>query len=75
MGGTEADDTDDLGEMDGIDDRPLPEFLPPPDQLLRREDTVKGRLVLSRSSVEFSIQSCKDQCIVCLLYTSPSPRD
>ncbi len=53
MRGTEADYTDDLGEMDGIGDRPLRDFLPPPDQLLRREDTVKVTLALSRSSVDF----------------------
>lgn len=53
MRDSEADYTDDLGEMDGIGDRPLPDFLPPPDQLLRREDTVKVTLALSRSSVEF----------------------
>lgn len=40
MRDTEADYTDDLGELDGIGDRPLPDFLPPPVQLNEREDTV-----------------------------------
>ena len=50
---TEADYRDDLGEMDGIGERPLPDFLPPPDRLVRREDTVKVTLSLSRASVDF----------------------
>lgn len=53
MHGTEAEYTDALGEMDTIGDRPLRDFLPPPDQLLRREDMVKVTLALSRTSVEF----------------------
>lgn len=53
MSDTEADYRDDLGEMDGIGERPLPDFLPPPDQLIRREDTVKVTLSLSRASVDF----------------------
>ena len=61
MRGTEADYTDDLGEMDGIGDRPLRDFLPPPDQLLRREETVKVTLALSRSSVEFFKQHAQRQ--------------
>ena len=32
---TKADYRDDLGEMAGIGDRALPDFLPPPDQLVR----------------------------------------
>ena len=35
MSGTEAEYRDDLGEMAGIGERPLPDFLPPPDQLVR----------------------------------------
>ena len=35
MSGTEAEYRDDLGEMDGIAERPLPDFLPPPDRLVR----------------------------------------
>ena len=35
MSGTHAEYRDDLGEMDGIGERPLPDFLPPPDQLVR----------------------------------------
>ena len=31
----------------------VPNFLPPPDQLVRRDDTVKVTLALSRSSVNF----------------------
>ena len=53
MSKTEADYRDDLGEMDGIGERPLPDFLPPPDRLVRREDTVKVTLSLSRASVDF----------------------
>ncbi len=53
MTDTEADYRDDLGEMDGIAERPLPDFLPPPDRLVRREDTVKVTLALSRASVDF----------------------
>jgi hypothetical protein len=53
MSGIEADYREDLGEMDGIGARPVPDFLPPPDQLIRREDTVKVTLALSRSSVDF----------------------
>ena len=41
MSDTEADYRDDLGEMSGIDERPLRDFLPSPDQLVWREDTVK----------------------------------
>ena len=39
MGGTEAEYWD---EMDGIGDRPLPDFLPPPDQLIRRPGQGQG---------------------------------
>jgi hypothetical protein len=53
MSGTEADYRDDLGEMDGIGERPLRDFLPPPERLVRREDTVKVTLALSRASVDF----------------------
>ena len=53
MSGTEADYRDDLGEMDGIGARPLRDFLPPPERLVRREDTVKVTLALSRASVDF----------------------
>ena len=53
MSNTGADYRDDLGEMDGIGERPLPDFLPPPDRLVRREDTVKVTLSLSRASVDF----------------------
>ena len=53
MSGTEADYRDDLGEMDGIAERLLRDFLPPPEQLVRREETVKVTLALSRASVEF----------------------
>ena len=53
MSPTEADYRDDLGEMDGIGERPLPDFLPPPDRLVRREETVKVTLSLSRASVDF----------------------
>ena len=35
MSGAEADDRDDLGEMDGIGDRPLADILPSPDRLVR----------------------------------------
>lgn len=42
MSGTKADYRDDLGEMDGIGERPLPDFLPPPDQLVRRPGHEQG---------------------------------
>ena len=51
MSGIETNYRDDLGETDGIGERPLPDFLPPPDRLVRREDTVKVTLALSRASV------------------------
>ena len=53
MSDTKADYRDDLGEMDGIGEQPLRDFLPPPEQLVRREDTVKVTLTLSRASVDF----------------------
>lgn len=65
MRGTETEYTDDLGEMDGIGDRPLRDFLPPPDQLLRREDTVKVTLALSRSSVDFFKRHAQRQGVPC----------
>ena len=39
--------------MDGIGEQPLPDFLPPPERLVRREETVKVTLSLSRASVDF----------------------
>ena len=36
-----------------LDLRVIPDFLPPPDQLVRRDDTVKVTMSLSKSSVEF----------------------
>ena len=54
MSGTEADYRDDLGEMDGIGERPLRDFLPPPEELVRRDETVKVTLALSRASLDFS---------------------
>jgi hypothetical protein len=53
MSDTEADYRDDLGDMDGIGERPLPDFLPPPDRLVRRDDTAKVTLSLSQASVAF----------------------
>ena len=53
MGGIKAGYQDDLGEMDGIGARPAPDFLPPPEWLVRRDDTVKVSLALSRNSVDF----------------------
>ena len=44
--------TDDQGEMEGGGPR-LRDLLPPPDQLVLREDNVKVTLSLSRRSVEF----------------------
>ena len=61
MRGIEAEYTDDLGEMDGIGDSPLPDFLPPPDQLLQRTDTVRVILALSQSSVELFRQRAQRQ--------------
>lgn len=31
----------------------IPDFLPPPEKLIRREETVKVTLILDKSSVEF----------------------
>ena len=50
MSGTAADYRDDLSEMDGIDDRPLPDLLYPPDKLVRALGTIKVTLALSRAS-------------------------
>ena len=61
MSGVEAGYRDDLGEMEGIGQRPLPDFLPPPGQLVRREDTVKVTLALSRASVDFFRAAAKRQ--------------
>jgi predicted DNA binding CopG/RHH family protein len=47
-----ADYTDDQGEIIG-DLRPIADTLPPPDQLVPRDDTVKVTLALSRRSVDF----------------------
>lgn len=47
-----AECTDDQGEIVG-DLHRIADMLPPPDQLVLREDTVKVTLGLSRRSVEF----------------------
>lgn len=47
-----ADYTDDQGEITG-ELRPVTDTLPPPDQLVPRDDTVKVTLALSRRSIEF----------------------
>jgi predicted DNA binding CopG/RHH family protein len=47
-----ADYTDDQGEIIG-DLHRVADTLPPPDQLVLRDDTVKLTLALSRRSVEF----------------------
>ena len=39
--------------MEGIGERPLRDFLPPPEKLVRRLDTVKDTLALSRASADF----------------------
>jgi hypothetical protein len=61
MRGTGGEYRDDLGEMEGIGAQPLPDFLPPPDRLVRRDDTVKVTLALSRASVEFFRDAAKRQ--------------
>lgn len=61
MSGAEAGYRDHLGEMEGIGQRPLPDFLPPPSQLVRREDMVKVTLALSRASVDFFCAAAKRQ--------------
>lgn len=61
MGGTEAEYRDDLGEMDGIGEGSVDDFLPSPDRLVRREDTVKVTLALSRASVDFFRGEAKRQ--------------
>ena len=70
-----------LGRIDVIDD-----FLPPPDQLVLKDDGVKVTISLSRKSVEFfKAEAAKSQVpyqrmIRALLdsyadrYTDPSPR-
>ena len=52
MSGRTVSYTDDQGEMDGLGSR-VRDFLPSPEQLVLREDTVKVTLTLSRRSVEF----------------------
>jgi hypothetical protein len=52
MGNPGADYTDDQGEIVG-ELRPARDFLPPPDELVLRDDGVKVTLTLSRGSVEF----------------------
>jgi hypothetical protein len=52
MNGKTADYTDDQGEITG-DLRRVTDMLPPPDQLVPRDDTVKVTLALSRRSIEF----------------------
>ena len=44
-----------LGEVEVIDD-----FLPPPDELVFKEDTVKVTIALTRSSVEFFKQKAEE---------------
>ncbi len=53
-----TDYTDDGGEIVG-ELRPVRDFLPPPDQLVMRDDGVKVTLTLSRSSVEFFKREAK----------------
>ncbi len=53
-----TDYTDDGGEIVG-ELRPVRDFLPPPDQLVMRDDSVKVTLTLSRSSVEFFKREAK----------------
>jgi hypothetical protein len=45
---------EDIGEPEVI-----PDFLPPPDQLVFNEDTVKVTIALSRSSVDFFKQEAR----------------
>ena len=52
MNARTADATDDQGEIEG-ELRRIADFLPPPDQLVPRDDTVKVTLALSRHSVAF----------------------
>ena len=52
MSARTADDNNDQGEIVG-DLHRIADMLPPPDQLVLREDTVKVTLALSRHSVEF----------------------
>ena len=52
MGRRKAEYTDDAGEIVG-QLRPANDFLPPPDKLVLREDSVKVTLSLSRRSVDF----------------------
>ena len=52
MSGQKAEYADDQGEIVG-ELRSVGDFLPPPDQLVPRDDTVKVTLSLSRRSVEF----------------------
>jgi hypothetical protein len=52
MSGKTADYTDDHGEITG-ELRRVTDMLPPPDQLVPRDDTVKVTLAPSRRSIEF----------------------
>lgn len=52
MSGRKAEYADDQGEIVG-ELRSVRDLLPPPDQLVPRDDTVKVTLSLSRRSVEF----------------------
>lgn len=52
MSERDTDYTDDQGEIVG-ELRPVPDFLPPPDRLVLRDESVKVTLTLSRRSVEF----------------------
>jgi len=45
-----------IGRVRGVDD-----FLPPPDQLVAREDNVKVTLSLSRRSVDFFKRAAKQR--------------
>lgn len=39
----------------------IPDFLPPPDELVYRDDTVKVTIALSRSSIEFFKREAKQR--------------
>ena len=47
------------GEIGGV--RVVEDFLPSPDELVRREDTVKETLALSKSSVDYFKRAAKQR--------------
>jgi uncharacterized DUF497 family protein len=64
MSSGRPDETDDLGELDMLGPA-VTDFLPLPDQLILREDSVKVTLSLSRRSVEFLKREAAKRHVPC----------